>query len=366
MRIMTKRFYNSRARFILGVVLVGVAALLFFNWMLQPSPSDIQLMAALLTLTCTVSLLAGYEAYRLGWINRSPRLQLTLLGGYLLSLLLTFLNVWVTARLMFTSQHDLLLATVLLAFAGGISIILGIFFTETLTDRIQKLSRAAQEIAGGKFDGRVPDAGRDEMAQLVASFNAMAARLAQAEKEKKEIDTLRRDLVAWAGHDLRTPLASMRAIVEALSDGLVDDPDTTQRYLATARKDIQALSTLIDDLFQMAQLDAGGLKLDLAAGSLRDLVSDTLESFSELARHQGLRLDGKIEPGVDLVWMDVQRVGRVLNNLVHNAIRYTPAGGRVRYPCRARKGRRAGGNHRFGTWHSCRRHAPHLRALLPG
>ena len=300
MKISTKQIYSLPVRFAVGV-----------------------------TLTCMLALLAGYEAYRLGWINRSPRLQFTLLGGYLLSLLLTFINVWVTARLMFTSQHDLLLATVLLAFAGGISIILGVFFTETLTDRIQKLNRAAQEIARGQFESRVPETGSDEMAQLASSFNTMAARLEADENEKEEVDQLRKELVAWAGHDLRTPLASVRATVEALADGVVDDPDTAQRYLATAKKDIQALSTLIDDLFQMAQLDAGGLKLDQTDGSLRDLISDTLESFSELARRQSLSLEGKVEPGIDLVRMDVQRIGRVLNNLVSNAIRYTPPGGSV-------------------------------------
>jgi signal transduction histidine kinase len=86
---------------------------------------------------------------------------------------------------------------------------------------------------------------------------------------------------------------------------------------------------LIDDLFQMAQLDAGGLPLDRASSSLADLISDTLESFSELAARRGVTLEGGLESDVDPVFMDTQRIGRVLNNLISNAVRHTPSGGRV-------------------------------------
>lgn len=176
---------------------------------------------------------------------------------------------------------------------------------------------------------RVPVTGRDEMADLARTFNQMAAQLQEAERKQQELDALRRDLVAWAGHDLQTPLASVRAIIEALADGVVDDPESVQRYLRTAQKNIQSLSVLIDDLFQMSQLDAGGLPLDCADNSLSDLISDTLESFSELANQQGVHLGGSVAAAVDPIYMDAQRIGRVLNNLVNNALYHTPEGGSV-------------------------------------
>ena len=148
-------------------------------------------------------------------------------------------------------------------------------------------------------------------------------------KRRQELDTLRRNLIAWVGHDLRTPLASIRAIVEALTDGLVEDPDTVERYLRTALREIKSLSVLIDDLFQLAQLEAGGLRLELCPNSLSDLVSDTLESFSELAARQGVTLEGSADPAGDPVIMDVQRIGRALANLLANALQYTAAGDRV-------------------------------------
>jgi signal transduction histidine kinase len=263
-------------------------------------------------------------------MQRSPTIRWTLLGGYALSSLLTFLNVWLTARLMFANQHDLLLATILLLFASGIAMVLGYFFSTALTDRIGLLEQAAHSVAQGNLDTRIPVRGKDEIASLALTFNQMATQLQAADRKQRELDNLRRDLIAWVSHDLQTPLASIRAIVEALADGVVDDPETVQRYLTTAQKDIGALSVLIDDLFQMAQLDAGGLPLDRAHSSLSDLISDTLEAFSELATRQGVSLSGSVADNVDPVWMDTQRIGRALNNLVGNALRHTPAGGSVK------------------------------------
>ncbi len=308
---------------------LAVSVWIFYLWM-RPPMSDLTATASFLMITAVISIAAGYGAYRLGWINRSPRVGWTLLGGYALSILLTFVNVWVTARLMFASQHDLNLATILLLFAAGIAMSLGYFFAIALTDRIMALNIAAKAIARGNLRVRVPAAGHDEVASLARTFNDMAAQLEATARKQQELDTLRRDLVAWAGHDLRTPLASIRVIVEALADGMVQDPPTVERYLRTAQHDIRSLSQLIDDLFEMAQIDAGGLKLQRQPNSISDLVSDTLESFSAQADRQGVRLEGSCAPGVDPVWIDAQQIGRALANLVANAVRHTPAGGEVR------------------------------------
>jgi signal transduction histidine kinase len=223
-----------------------------------------------------------------------------------------------------------MLATVLLLFAGGIAMSVGYFLSAALTDRIVTLNQAAQEIASGDLSVRVPVTGNDEMASLARTFNTMAGRLQAADQKQRELETLRRNLIAWAGHDLRTPLASIRAIVEALADGMVEEPETVDRYLHTAQREIRSLSLLIDDLFELAQLEAGGLRLELHPNSLSDLISDTIESFSELAARQEVSLEGDVEAGVDPVTMDAGQIGRVFSNLLSNALRHTPAGGRVR------------------------------------
>ncbi|MFN2227446.1 MAG: histidine kinase dimerization/phospho-acceptor domain-containing protein, partial [Anaerolineae bacterium] len=253
MTVEPRRSLVPHLRFIGGVILTLALALGIFLLLMSPPMGDLGLMALFLTGTALVSVAVGYGAYRLGWIYHSPRISWVLLGGYVLASALTFLNVWVTARLMFASQHDLLLATVLLLFAGGIATSVGYFLSAALTDRIVTLDRAAKELAREHLDVRVPVAGNDEMASLGRTFNQMASQLEAAARKQQELDTLRRNLIAWAGHDLRTPLASIRAIVEALADGMVEDDETVARYLTTARREIRSLSLLIDDLFELAQ-----------------------------------------------------------------------------------------------------------------
>jgi signal transduction histidine kinase len=324
-----KPLFSLPLRFAIGVVLIVLLSLLIFYMVMNPPANDIYLMAGFLSITAGISTLAGYAAYRIGWVRFTPTIRWTLLGAYALSSLLTFLNVWVTARLMFASQHDLLLATVLLVFAGGIAMVLGYFFSTAITDRIHVIDRAARKVAEGNLDTRIEVSGKDEMSELAATFNEMASQLQAASIRQEEMQKLRRDLIAWVSHDLQTPLASIRAMVEALSDGMVEDPQTVQRYLHTVQREIGDLSVLIDELFQMAQMDAGGLTLKSEPSSLSDLISDTLESFSELANRKQVTLQGRVGTDVDPVWMDVQMISRVLNNLTSNALRYIPRGGTV-------------------------------------
>jgi signal transduction histidine kinase len=304
-------------------------ALAIFYSMAQPPMSDLVALAGILSVAAAASIALGHGASRWGWVDRSPRLSWTLLGGYALSSLLAFLSVWVTALLMFVNQHDFALATVTLLFAGGIALSMGYLLCVSLTSRISKLSRAAKRIAEGRLDARVPVTGQDELAELADMFNEMAAQLEAAERQRRELDILRRELVAWVGHDLRTPLTSIRVVVEALSDGIVEDPTTVERYLQTAQHSVRSLSRLLDDLFDIAQIEAGGMKLERQSGSIRDVVSDAIEAFSTAAGSQGIRLEGSTKPSVDPVVMDVPKIERVLANLINNALQHTPAGGVV-------------------------------------
>jgi signal transduction histidine kinase len=316
-------------RYLLGVLLILAISLGIFTLLMSPPLAELRLMALFLFFTALVSSAIGYAAYRLGWLTLPRTVRWTLLIGYALSAALTFFNVWFSAQMMFASKHDLLLAIVLLVFASGMAMALGYFISSALTDRIDQVKGAADSLADGNLDTRVTVNGNDEVAALGQAFNEMASRLQAAQDKQRELEQARKDLIAWASHDLQTPLASIRAILEALADGVVDEPDMVKRYLATAQRDVRSLSSLIDDLFQMAQLDAGGLQLNREPASLADLVSDTLESFSELASRQRVTLSGRVAPEVDPVLIDTQRIGRVLSNLVGNALRHTPAGGQV-------------------------------------
>ena len=291
-------------------------------------------MAQFLTITAIISIVTGYGAYRLNWLEHAPSLRWGLLGMYVLASLLTFINVWLTARLMFASEHDLLLATILLLFAGGIAVALGSFFSSAMIDRISRLESTTRSIANKDFSVRADIPGKDEIAALAGSFNQMASQLQIADQKQKELESLRRDLVAWAGHDLRTPLSSIRLLVEALSDRVVTEPQDVQKYLLQAKKQVDNLSLLVDDLFQISQLDSGAMPLNIEMASISDLISDTLESFMEMANHKGIELVGSAGLGVDPIELDVLWMGRALNNLVSNAIKFTPSGGKIELTAR--------------------------------
>lgn len=320
---------STTARFILALLIILTLSVIGFYIVFQPPLDEVWLITGFLLITTIISAVAGYAAYRLGWMNRSPNIRTAFLGSYALASLLTFINVWLTARLMFTDQHDLLLGTVLLIFAGAIAMALGYLLSSSFLDRIQSLDQAAKKIASGNLSIRVPTEGRDELADLARTFNDMASQLEESAEKRKELETLHKELIAWIGHDLQTPLTSVSAIIEALADGMVQDRETEQRYYNTAKKNISALSHLIDDMFQMAQIDAGGLELNIESVSISDLISDTLESFTELARHKEITLQGSVAPDLGEVQIDARRINRVLNNLIDNAIRHTPDYGLV-------------------------------------
>ena len=165
---------------------------------------------------------------------------------------------------------------------------------------------------------------RDEVGELAAAVNAMAQRLETGLERERELDAARIDLMRAVSHDLRTPLASIRAMVESINDGVVDDPATVARYLRSTETQVTSMTQLIDDLLELSQMDAGALTLQAEPASIADLISDTIESMTARAAAQGLQLDGQVAEGLPHVMMDARRVQRVLNNLVHNAITHTP------------------------------------------
>lgn len=316
-------------RYGLGLLAVLILSLAVFYLIMHPPMSDLSFVAAFLGITTMIAGMLGFTAHRRGWLERMPSLRTAMFGSYLLASMLSLLAVWLTARLMFSSTHDLQLATVLLIFAAGMAIVFGYFLASALGRRIQRLKATAEKLAAGDLSARAEVVGRDELAALGKSFNEMAARLQDADHRQRELDQLRRDLVAWASHDLQTPLTAIRLQLEALADGLISDPESVERYLRGMQRQVKELSLLLDDLFQMAQVDAGGLILYKSTCSISDLISDTLESYSAQAESLGVSLRGEAQPDVDPVSIDAPRFGRALNNLVANALRHTPAGGEV-------------------------------------
>ncbi len=236
---------------------------------------------------------------------------------------------------MFIKTEDVRLVAVLLLFGVGITLSLGYLLAMGMSGEASRLVAATDRVAQGQFDVRLEPRGRDEMAALARAFNEMTKALADATDTQLAAERTRLDLVAWAGHDLRTPLASVTVIVEALADGLVTDPATAERYLQTAKRDLRVLSLLIDDLSLLAQIDAGGLQLARRVDSLDRLLSEVAESFSLQAQQKDVHLMKETEEGLELTSFDPLQLRRALTNLLDNAVRHAQEGGTVRVEARS-------------------------------
>ncbi|CAA9572760.1 MAG: hypothetical protein AVDCRST_MAG88-2507 [uncultured Thermomicrobiales bacterium] len=282
-------------------------------------------------------LTSGLVSLALGWlltraagrVRGGLTLRQTLGAIYALGLLVAFANVAYTAKLMFFSAHDLGLLAILLGFALVPGLAVAFLLSDRLGVTLGALGVGADRMARGDLSARVPADGVEELRALAVAFNAMAAQLEEAEARRTEIERARRDLIAAVSHDLRTPLASLQVLVEALNDGVVDDPQGVRRYLALMEGEVGRLNALIDDLFELARLESGALQLDRLPSPVQDLISETLERMGAQAGQKGLHLGGEVVGDPPPVLVDGQQVTRVLLNLVQNAIRHTPADGSV-------------------------------------
>lgn len=314
----------------LGALLVAlVGALLYANLSFDITGKDLQDLTRFLLISGAASVALGAVSFRLGVGMRLPSLWVAIAVVYLVGAAVVAVNVLYTALLMFVSPHDLGLLTVLLLFSALISLFFAVFLSQSIVSRLRSLLFVAMRVSDGDFTVRSDDRSHDEIGRLSSELNAMVAQLQRSAAERDKLEASRRALIAAVSHDLRTPLASIRAMVEALNDGVVNDPGTVSRYLYTIQNESLNLTSLIDDLFELSQIDAGALKLHIEPASVADLLSDALASMTPPAEKKGIRLISSVEGDVARVPLDAQRMQRVLYNLIQNAISYTPAGGAI-------------------------------------
>ncbi len=326
---------SGRAAFLGSILLALFITLGLTVLIMRPPAQDVLDLALIFGATGLGASLLGFGSHRLGWWRRATSLTQSLTLGHLLAASVGLVIVLVAARLMFISEHDLTLAAMLLLFASSVAVSFGYFLSTSIADRLAELDRAAQKLSAGDFAVRVRTQGRDEVAQLAQAFNRMADQLEAAARESERLEAARRDFIAGASHDLRTPLTSLRALLDAIADGVVDDPsEYVQRCLGV----IAQLTSLTDDLVELARLDSDSAPLQRVPGSIGEIVQSALESAAPRAEGKGVRLDGGVPPGLDPVPMAEDKIVRVLQNLLDNAIRHTAQGGEVQIEVRDQNG----------------------------
>lgn len=166
---------------------------------------------------------------------------------------------------------------------------------------------------------------------------AVGARLAMEDRSRRQVEAARRQLVAAASHDLRTPLASLRLLVESIDDGVATG-ETRDRYLGEIRTHVAVLSDLIDDLFELSRIEAGDISWTMHQVEVSELIGDTVAAMRAPAEQRGVRIAAELPSGGVLAEANAEKVQRVLFNLIQNAIRHTPADGSITVRARARGG----------------------------
>lgn len=310
---------------VVGALAIALAvAFLFFGM----SSGDISRVGFYLLLSGSVSLALGLGAANLGLRSaigiRSKIALAGAVGGGI-----ALVNIIVTALLMFLSTHDLTLLVILALFSLVISLFFSFAIAGSITSSIEALTRGARRLAEGDLSTRLETSSRDEVADLANALNTMAEELERSFRRQQDLEQARRDLIASVSHDLRTPLASMRAMIEAITDGVVSDQATIERYWLTLKGEVAHLSNLIDDLFELSRIDAGMLELRLQPSSLEEILADTLESMKSQAGNRALDLKSDLGEQPEPVLVDPHKLQRVLYNLIQNAIRHTPADGTI-------------------------------------
>lgn len=250
-------------------------------------------------------------------LARGRSLRAQLVGLAALGVSLPLVAVLASGVLMLSGGDLMALGVACLAGSGAL--VGALLLSRRIRGEIDALRAAPSAVAAGDLSARAPRGGPSEVDALAADFNAMAERL-------EELFDARRRLVMWAGHDLRTPLASLRVMIEAVDDGVA----RADEYLPQMSAQVAALSGLVDDLFELARLDAGDLRLELRDAPAASLVEAAAERARPEAAARRVRLAVDLSSPGRAVRCAPDKVARVLDNLLVNALRHTPALGEVR------------------------------------
>ena len=314
----------------LAVVAVGTALTVATAWLLELPGGD---TAGLLGLAGGGAVAAAALGFGVLRAVRAASLRAQAVAVALVAVLGTAVGVVLAANAMFVSSHDLGALLVVLLSSSTFAVVMAIGFGSRIGTASRDLEDLTRRLGDGDLImvGDVPVA--HELRRLADELRAASERLDDARSRERAMQSARRELIAWVSHDLRTPLAGIRAMVEALEDGVVEDPVDVARYHATIRGETDRLAMLVDDLFELSRIEAGALDLRLETVTLGDVVADAVAAATPVAEAKGVRLSGAPDGEMLEVRVDAAEISRVLRNLLDNAIRHTPTGSAIEVRC---------------------------------
>jgi two-component system, OmpR family, sensor histidine kinase SaeS len=311
---------------VLLVAVAGALTALGVGAVMGMSADDLGHLLPLLAASTTVTVATALAA-RAALARTSLRYRF--LAVAVLGAGVALANLAVMAHLMLVSEHDVALVMLLVVFAAGTAAGLALVLASSSARAVDRLVEGAELLGAGHLDARIGDLNAGpELDALARTLDDAAERLGRARERELGAERMRRDLITAVSHDLRTPLASLRAMVEALDDGVVDDAPTVRRYAGEMRRSVDQLVAMVDDLFELSQLDAGAIQAETAHASLDDVVRSALATVERTADLKGLEIVADLRGAAGARCSP--RLVRVLQNLLVNAVRHTPPDGTVR------------------------------------
>jgi len=274
----------------------------------------------LVTVAATYALIRNRE--RVGSLRRQVLVSGAVIVGQLLIAVALF--DW----LMLVSHMDVLFTVVAVVYSS----LLGLWAAGALGRRVMgdvdAVRAGLTAVGDGSREVHISTSGRDELAQLGRDVESMVARLNEEEKMRWAADGARRHLLAAVSHDLRTPLASIQVLAEAIEDDIVDER-TLREYVSRLAIHVRALSALIDDLFELSRLEAGDISWTMEQVAIGELLEETVDAMRPHADASGLAVLIDIDGSPAYARANPEQIQRVLFNLIQNAIRHTPADGSI-------------------------------------
>lgn len=302
-----------------GLLGVFVAAIVVTELVMQPSWSErwalTGIYAGIVAAAVTAALLVQHL-----YLPRAKSLRSAMLVVALVAVSVASVSVAVSSGLMFFSAHDLRLLLVSLALGFGLAMVLSWAITRPLQRDLETLARAARSVAAGDLDGTTGVRREDEVGAVAEAMDGMMVRLSHAHADRARLEDARQHFLAAVSHDLRTPLASLQAALEALEDGMVEDE---QRYFRAMHGDLDLLRSMVDDLFLMTRLEAGDAALERVPLDLAELADDAVEAMGYVAQKRQVDVALETDGLVKAVGAP-QALSRVIRNLLDNAIRHAP------------------------------------------
>jgi signal transduction histidine kinase len=309
-----------------GIVAASVVGAVVTSAALGMEASETAHVAAALVPAALATVVAAVLAPR---VLAHASLSTRLIAVAIVAIVVALANLAALSIDMVVSGHDAKLLAILLVFGLGAGLTVAVALARTLAPSFRRLARTADALGRGDLDARVGElSGGAELDALARTLDDMAAKLQGAEAQRRSSEDMRRALITAVSHDLRTPLTSLRAMVEAIEDGVVDDPPTVARYVAEMRRSVNQLSTMVDDLFELTQLDAGSIERETKRARLDEVVRSAIATVEPHVASKSLTLEADLGASADVPcspW-----ITRVLQNLLMNAVRHTPADGTVR------------------------------------